>query len=199
MPAIITSSRPLRSTFLIWGPSNVNLLETNAHLRAQGMPRLTNPVASIGGGGYGRFGRWIVGGMGEGGGSQARHERSLTWYGYGGGGQIVGFTLLRLLGLSVTPLLGFGGAGMGAQTLGARPTVVEPKRSGRGGALLFVGLLFELHVPLLRGWGPLGGLMLGYRFTKLAGTNSADFDLPGNHRDGISGFFARVVMGLGRN
>lgn len=194
------SNRRVRgSAFVAWGPSDVNLCESNARLRARGMPSLTNPVASLGGGGYGRFGRWIIGGFGEGGGSEAHNARYLARYGYGGGGQIVGFTLLRLLGVSVTPLVGMGGAGMGAQTLDVRATVVEPKRGGAGGGLFFAGLLIELHLPLLRGWGPLGGLLLGYRFTALASANSADFDLPSNDRDGISGFFARVVVGLGRN
>lgn len=200
MPADTTSTRRLRgSAFIAWGPSDVNLCESNASLRARKLPALTNPVASAGGGGYARFGRWLVGGFGEGGGSEAHNERYLARFGYGGGGQIVGFTLLKLFGLSVTPLVGFGGAGMGAQTLDVRAAVVEPKRGGTGGALLFAGVLLELHLPLLRGWGPLGGLLLGYRFTALAGTNSADFDLPSNDRDGISGFFARMVVGFGRN
>ncbi len=200
MPANTKPTRRLRgSTFVAWGPSNVHLSESNASLRARGMPALTNPVASIGGGGYARFGRWIVGGMGEGGGSEARNAHHLARYGYGGGGQMVGFTLRRFLGVSITPLVAIGGAGMGAQTLDLRATVLEPKRGGAGGTLLFAGLLIALHIPLLRGWGPMGGLMIGYRFTALAGANNADFELPGNDRDGISGFFARLVVGLGRN
>ena len=199
MSAIALFARRARgSTFDAWGPSDVNLCESNARLHARQMPMLTNPVASAGGGGFARFGRWIVGGMGEGGGSQAQNERYLARYGYGSGGQIVGFTLLRLFGLSVTPLVGIGGAGIGALSQDSRAAVVEPRRGGSGGALLFGGVLIELHLPLLRGWGPLGGLLLGYRFTLMAGVNKSDLDLPANDRDGVSGFFARLVVGVGQ-
>jgi hypothetical protein len=40
--------------------------------------------------------------------------------------------------------------------------------------------------------------MLGYRFAALLGKNDSDFDLPSSGREGISGFFSRVMVGLGR-
>jgi hypothetical protein len=184
--------------FLAWGPSDVNLCEGNGRLHAKGMPTLLNPEASLGGGGYARWGRWLIGGYGEGGGSIAHNARYRAAYGYGSGMQMFGFTLISLLGLRFTPVVGFGGGGMNAATMDAQASVVDARRGTGYGGLAFAGLLLEFHLPLWRGWGPQVGLMLGYRFAALLADNDSDFDLPSEGREGIGGFFSRVMVGVGQ-
>jgi hypothetical protein len=193
-----TQRRARGAGFLAWGPSDVNLCEGNARLRALGMPTLLNPEASLGGGGYARYGRWLIGGYGEGGGSRAHNARYQAIYGYGSGQQMFGFTLINLLGLQLTPVVGLGGGSMSASTVDVQASVVNLRRGSGFGGLAFVGVLVEFHLPLWRGWGPQAGMMLGYRFAALLGKNNSDFDLPSSGREGISGFFSRVMVGLGR-
>jgi len=144
------------------GRTSLDTQRLRAILPAFGYP--PSPVTGIGfgGGGYGRLGRRLVGGAGDGGGASHKRKRFRTSSGFGGGHMFTGYAAFDGEHWRLYPFVGLGGGGQG---FGVRPAKRKPMPAehaalpsgGTGGPAMHAGWTTEFRLRLL----PLGGLLVG--------------------------------------
>jgi hypothetical protein len=149
--------------FFMFGPASKNVAAINALLRSEDRPQVTGHSFVFGGGGGRQRGRLRIGGEGEGGGEAVIDGERRTAFGHGNGGPTLSYELVRLGGLRIYPIVGFGGAGGGVMS----SELSAPKTGtalGGGGPLFFAGLHIEITIGKFGNLGHLvAGVRAGYR------------------------------------
>jgi hypothetical protein len=204
------------------GYMELDLDDLNGALVGAGYPALDNSFWTLGGGGYGMKGRFLLGGEGHGLiGSDETTADGARQLGIGGGYGLfrIGYLAYSIEGLEVLPMIGVGGGGMSLSIIErSAPTfddiLLDPLRSARvstGMFLLDASLMLSYRVPTGEdeedgdddeesGGGLLVGLQGGYTFApgepswRLDGLNS----VAGGPELKIEGFYIRLSIGGGR-
>lgn len=195
------------------GYMGLDLSNLNATLVASDLPQLNDQYLTLGGGGYGEIGRWMIGG--EGAGLVGQH-RATTSGSYdvsldGGFGMFrMGYNITPHRTFDIFPSIGLGGAGMQLQMRGrSAPTfgevLADPGRSSRmttGGFLLGVGV--DGNYRLVFGEAPTGeqgGMLIGVSTGYVFQPATTDWHLDGlNSVAGgptvkVEGFYVRFSIG----
>jgi hypothetical protein len=196
------------------GWSALDLGPLNDVLQANGYRRFTEDFLSLGGGGYGVLGRFVIGGQGHGylgegrdvalGGQNFRSEVSA-----GMGFVDLGWVLWSSNGWALTPLVGLGGGGLTLQidALSA-PTfgevLAQPGHRSKlstGGFLIDLGASFDFLLRRDDGErrsGPLFGLRAGWVLSPIEGGWELEGrDIAGGPDLGVSGPYVRILLGGG--
>lgn len=188
--------------------------ELNAALAEGDLPSLDGSFLTLGGGGYGARGRFLIGGEGHGllGSDETSADGSMHVSVHGGYGLFrIGYLAASHGGLDVFPSVGIGGGGMSVKiSERSAPTfgdvIEEPRRSSTlssGSLLLDVGAAAHLRVAGERetrddrDGGFLVGIHAGYTFAP--GDSSWDLDginsVAGGPNFQIQGAYVRLSIG----
>jgi hypothetical protein len=197
--------------FFMPGAMILDQKEMNEAFAARGYPELPSTLFTLGGGAYFRFNRLLLGIEGFGApprsASSATHEISVS----GGGGLLdVGYIVANWGPVTIFPMLGMGGAGLGYTLVRKAPAsfdqvLDDPARAASlstGGFLgqlaLGVDYMFETSTSPNEIGGALIGLRIGYA-TQLPRGNWSLFGagVAGGPDVGFGGPFLRLVIGGG--
>jgi hypothetical protein len=156
--------------------AGLRLLDTDPisdRLVAAGYPEVGSRFLSLGGGGYGLVGRWILGGEGHALSSTGAEPRGGLRAELSGGYGLfrAGYVLFQSQSLSVYPMVGFGGGGMGLTLTSRRDSTFDDllaNPSGqvtlsKGGLLLDAGVGAEFRIRLGGTEREHGFVLLGVR------------------------------------
>lgn len=140
--------------FLI-GDNIFDVVTLRRHYKTLGAPLAGLLIGTKGGGSFYQAGNWLIGADGSGGDStEARADK--TYENSGGEGFFsIGYLLLRRW-LRVYPLVGIGGGGFSMDIKSSTGALEQEDAVDIGGAMLLVGIGFELW--LTRRW------FIGFRF-----------------------------------
>lgn len=178
---------------------------TNQVLAQSGLGAVGTTAMTIGGGGHFMFGRFIIGGEGQG--IFANGDRGVA----GGGRATVrgglgmaraGFALVSTRTFNLYPLLGVGGGGLGLGVPDGSAGDLSDENSQRstGGFLTEIGLGLDTRIPLFRNSDHQGfmliGLRAGYTFAPIPG--QWEIQAAGRkHELSVEGASLRLVVGFG--
>lgn len=199
--------------YLMVGGVGFDLDGLNVALRGRGFEEVSGNMVSIGGGGHVLLGRWIVGGEGFGLMPRESDTQSGDWRARvsGGGGVVnLGYTVIRVGGTSVYPLIGVGAGALSLEmSERSSPTFDQVMANpGRGSSLTQVTMLvqpaigLDHFVPVGNADGVLAGFVVGIRAGYTFAPTTSDWYLdtmriPGGPTQGMEGAFLRVVIGGG--
>lgn len=195
------------------GYIGLDMDDLNASLVGAGYPSLDGTFLTLGGGGYGHHGRFLIGGEGHGllGSEETTVGGARQLDPSGGYGLFrLGYMAFSRSGLDVFPVFGIGGGGMSLKiSERSAPTfddvLADPERSSTlstGMFLLDLSLAVHYRVRVERsdegdGGGLLLGLQTGYTFAP--GDPSWDLDEINSVAGGpdlqIEGFYIRLSLG----
>jgi hypothetical protein len=189
--------------YFMLGVRQVQASGTNQVLEQSGLGTLDQMAITIGGGGHFMFGRFIVGGEGQGifaSGGRAPGGRSTV---RGGLGMVrVGLALVSTPRFNLYPLLGLGGGGLGLGVPnGATGDLAEGNvRKSTGGLLTEFGLGLDTRIPVFRDTNKQGfvliGLRAGYTWAPLPG--QWEIEAAGRkHELSVEGASLRLLVGFG--
>lgn len=205
--------------YLMLGVTTIDLAPVNARLGPQGYPALPETLFTVGGGGHGVRGRWIIGGEGMAlvGRSKEAPVGGVTFDTtlHGGYGFFdLGYLAFAQDGLHVYPLIGVGGGGgrltfdstadRSFDDLAANPRVGATALTG--GFLMQVALgvdkLFVLGTRDEGGRRREGGVVVGVRAGYVFGPGQSNWGIGGTDVTGgpdlkLTGPYVRVVIGGG--
>lgn len=204
---------PEARAYVMIGGVGFDLDGLNGALAGRGFDEVSGNMVSVGGGGHAVLGRWILGGEGFGLMPRESHTPTGDWRARvsGGGGVVnLGYTVVRVGGTSVYPLIG---VGAGALTLEmaerSTPTFDQVMADpARGSTLTQVTMLvqpaigIDHFVPVGTADGVLAGFVVGVRAGYTFAPTTSDWyldtmRLPGGPKQGMEGAFIRVVIGGG--
>jgi opacity protein-like surface antigen len=207
-PVVERSDHGGRGFFMI-GAQQLDLDELNERLGDAGHPDFDDVALTLGGGGFFRRGRLILGGEGHGviGSSETTADGDLRTGLAGGYGLLnLGFAVVEHSGLLVYPLVGVGGGGM-SLSIDERSTpsfddiLDDPRRGVRLNQAQFL-LSAGVGVDQLFGGGRGGiavGLRAGWTFAPLDSEWSfSRNDVADGPEGGFDGGFIRLSVGGGR-
>lgn len=205
--------------FFQGGYMQLDLADLNASLTADGYPALGEDFATLGGGGFGMKGPFLIGGEGHAViGSHETTADGATRVEVGGGYGLfrLGYLAYTVEGLDVYPMLGLGGGGMALSLIDrSAPTfgevLADPARSSKlstGSFLMDVSMAFHYRFAVQERedededeeedeGGVLAGVQTGYTFAP--GSSSWNLDMINNVAGGpdlsMAGFYVRVTIG----
>lgn len=197
--------------YFMTGGQILSIGSLNKRLEAKGYPGFSSTFTSFGGGGHAIISNFIIGGEGHGViGSDKTNENSTLSLNAGYGVVDFGYLIYSKGGLSVYPLVGFGGAGL-SLSLSQRtiPTFDEVLDSLKGHVELSTGS-FLLHIAIgvdylltfgkeeeARG-GILIGLRVGATLTPIAGDWKLDeIKVSSGPSVGVNGVYVKLMFGGG--
>lgn len=192
---------------------SLDLAELNAALSSAGHPRFDDRFFTLGGGGFGDIGRWLIGGEGHAliGSDHATDDGAFKLSLGGGYGLFtVGYRLIAEEGFDLYPSIGLGGGGMELSIRGrSAPTfgdVLEnPARSSRlatGAFLLSAGVGGDYRRRLSNPDDEYeGGLLIGAKVSYVFSPVTSDWkldgfnDVAGGPELKIEGLHVRLTLG----
>jgi hypothetical protein len=197
--------------YFMFGGSTIDIEALNSRLEDKGYSKISPSFISLGGGGHGIIGRWIMGGEGCG-----LIGREVTSKGYktsieaGYGFFSLGYIVYSKEALRVYPLLGLGGGRMSLNIVekGTSPSFDEvldnPKRGielSTGGFLLNLALGTDYLLGLTRDEEGEGGLIFGLRGGYIFAPLKDEWEMDGVDISGpdvgITGSYIRLMIGGG--
>jgi hypothetical protein len=195
------------------GYIGLDMDDLNASLEAADLPALDGSFFTLGGGGYGARGRFLIGGEGHGliGSDETTPDGEMKVSMHGGYGLFrLGYLVTSYEGLDLFPTLGIGGGGTSLKIVErSAPTfddIIENPRRGAtlntGSLLLDVGAVAHLRLGggKDRGDGERGGLLIGlqagYTFAPAdAGWDFEGVDVAGGPTLELQGAYVRFSVG----
>ncbi len=197
--------------YFMAGGHILSISSLNTRLANRGYPKFSSTFTSFGGGGHAVISNFIIGGEGHGIiGSDQTNDKSTLSLSAGYGLVDFGYLMYSKGGLSVYPLVGFGGAGLSLNISQRQiPTFDEVLDSLKGHVELSTGsflLHFAIGVDYLLSFGKQedsrGGLLIGLRigatFTPVAGDWKFDeIKVANGPSVGINGVYLRLMFGGG--
>jgi hypothetical protein len=205
--------RPFGQAYLLVGGVSLDLSGINASLGGQGYEPIGEETASLGGGAHTLLGRWLLGLEGFGYLPREADRAPGDWRARlsGGGGVFnVGYTVARLGGTSVYPVLGVGGGALTLQMMQrGSPRFDEVLANpGRRSTLHRTALIVQpalgmdhfipVGAPVGARTGVVVGVRGGYAFTPFTSGWYLHMDrLAASPEQGMEGPFLRVLVGAG--
>ncbi len=197
--------------FFIIGGSWINLNDLNSKLESKGYSKLSENLISLGSGGYGRIGRFIIGGEGHAlAGKDVISGDYKTSIGIGYGFFDIGYLIYTNGGLNIYPMLGIGGGGLGLKIFENKTATFDdvlnnPKRSSElsiSGFLFNVAVGIDYLLKLGEDERGKGGLVFGIRGGYVFALSKGDWKLDelgatGVPQIGITGPFIQLIFGGG--
>lgn len=213
-PANAAGQRPAGGGigYFMAGTAPIGTAALNGRLAAAGYPRLSSDIISVGGGGHGRIGRFIIGGKGAGtldnSASNSLYKVTLS----GGHGEFyVGFVVFRRGELSVYPTVGIGGGGFDlhiAPVAGGAAfdsVLTDPRREARLDATVYI-IDLAVNIDHLFVLGEdeegVGGFVMGIQGGYLYSSSTSDWQMSGATAAGGPGIsykgpYVRIMLGGG--
>lgn len=204
--------------FFQGGYMKLDLAELNATLAAAGYPALQDGLATLGGGGFGMKGRFLLGGEGHALiGSEETTADGATQVELGGGYGLfrVGYLAYTIEGLDVYPMIGIGGGGMSLSLVDrSAPTfgevLADPRRSSKLSTSSFLldasvaahyRFAVEESAPQPAEEDDPGGVLVGVQtgYTFAPGSSSWNLDVINTVAGGpdlsMEAFYVRITIG----
>jgi len=190
----------------------LQLEDLNSDLAGAGYPSFDRDLLTLGGGGYGSHGRFLIGGEGHallGGGKTTTDGARRLSVGGGYGLFRVGYVAFSARGLDVFPLLGIGGGGMGVSIAErSAPTfgdiLSDPERAANLSTRMFlmdVAVVANYRIALNDEDDDPGGFLIGLQagYTFAPGSTSWTLDEINNVAGGpslqVEGPYVRLSLG----
>ncbi len=197
--------------YLSTGYQNIDIKNLNAQLKIHNFPELDKKFVAMGGGGFGIMNNFVLGGEGFGliGSEKSNQDYNISLFG-GYGLFDLGYVLYSENGLTIFPLIGFGGGGIDI-TINEKKLVnfddvlSNPKRGSNlsvGGLILNIGMNAIYNIDLFdnerNSRGFTIGVNFGYtHFLQLGNWTLFENEISNGPEVSISGFYLKFTIGGG--